>query len=280
MAIYAVGDVQGCLDELEILLERLRFDAASDRLWFVGDLVNRGPRSLDTLRFVKSLGAAAVMVLGNHDLHLLAIARGGGAWRASDAGLQSIVDAPDADSLLDWLQARPLLHRDPELGLALLHAGLPPQWDLRTAQACAEEVQQKLTGEKAGQVYERMYGNEPDTWRDDLDGWSRIRFTINAFTRLRVCDARTGRMALKFKGPPANAPAATQPWFRIPWRRSAGTRIVFGHWSALGYVAENDVLGLDTGCVWGGSLTGQRIDVGTAQPVHVPSLSGGLPLDD
>ncbi|MGL6223748.1 MAG: symmetrical bis(5'-nucleosyl)-tetraphosphatase [Steroidobacteraceae bacterium] len=280
MAIYAVGDIQGCLDELEILLDRLRFDATRDRLWFVGDLVNRGPRSLDTLRFVKSLGAAAVVVLGNHDLHLLAIARGGGAWRPSDAGLQPVIDAPDADSLLDWLQARPLLHRDPELGIALLHAGLPPQWDLQTAQACADAVQQKLAGEEAGQVYERMYGNEPDTWRDDLDGWSRLRFTINAFTRLRVCDARTGRMALKFKGPPANAPADTQPWFRIPWRRSAGTRIVFGHWSALGYVDENDVLGLDTGCVWGGALTGQRIDVGAARPVHVKSLSGGLPLDD
>ena len=222
MATYAVGDIQGCLDELEILLERLRFDAASDRLWFVGDLVNRGPRSLDTLRFVKSLGAAAVVVLGNHDLHLLAIARGGSAWRASDAGLQPIVDAPDADALLDWLQARPLLHRDRELGVALLHAGLPPQWDLDTAQACADEVQRQLAGEHAGQVYARMYGNEPETWRDDLDGWSRVRFTINAFTRLRVCDARTGRMALKFKGAPATAPAGTQPWFRIPWRRSAG----------------------------------------------------------
>lgn len=280
MAIYAVGDIQGCLDELEILLERLRFDAATDQLWFVGDLVNRGPRSLDTLRFVKSLGAAAVVVLGNHDLHLLAIARGGSAWRASDAGLQPIVDAPDADSLLDWLQSRPLLHRDPALGIALLHAGLPPQWDLGTAQACADEVRQKLAGEQAGQVYERMYGNEPDTWRDDLDGWSRIRFTINAFTRLRVCDARSGRMALKFKGPPANAPAGTQPWFRIPWRRSADSRIVFGHWSALGYVDEHDVLGLDTGCVWGGALTGQRIDVPASKPVQVASLSGGVALED
>jgi bis(5'-nucleosyl)-tetraphosphatase (symmetrical) len=280
MAIYAVGDLQGCLDELEILLERLRFDRARDRLWFVGDLVNRGPRSLDTLRHVKALGDAAITVLGNHDLHLLAVARGGGAWKAGDDGLQPIVDAPDADELLDWLQSRPLLHHDAALGITLLHAGLPPQWDVHTAQSCALEVERKLTGESAGQVYERMYGNDPDVWSDDLEGWRRIRFTINAFTRLRVCDTRTGRLALKFKGPPSTAPEGTQPWFRIPWRKSAGQRIVFGHWSALGYVNEAGVLGLDTGCVWGGALTGQRIDVADAPPVHVQSLSGGVPLSE
>jgi bis(5'-nucleosyl)-tetraphosphatase (symmetrical) len=280
MAIYAVGDLQGCLDELELLLERLHFERARDRLWFVGDLVNRGPRSLDTLRYVKALGDAAITVLGNHDLHLLAVARGGGAWKAGDEGLRPIIDAPDADDLLDWLQSRPLLHRDAALGVTLLHAGLPPQWDVQTAQACALEVERKLTGESAGQVYERMYGNDPDVWSDDLEGWRRIRFTINAFTRLRVCDTRTGRLALKFKGPPATAPEGTQPWFRIPWRKSAGERIVFGHWSALGYVNEDGVLGLDTGCVWGGALTGQRIDAADSRPVQVQSISGGVPLSD
>ncbi len=280
MAVFAIGDVQGCRDELDTLLARLQFDASRDRLWFVGDLVNRGPRSLDTLRFVRSLGDAAIAVLGNHDLHLLAIARGGADWRAGDEGLRPIVEAPDADELLDWLQARPLLHHDPQLGVSLLHAGLPPQWSLQTAAACALEVQRRLLGEKAGQLYERMYGNEPDTWRDDLDGWDRIRFTINAFTRLRVCDAGTGRMVLKFKGAPANAPRGTQPWFRIPWRKSAGERLVVGHWSAMGYVNEDHVLGLDTGCVWGGTLTGQRIDTSAAKPVQVASHSGGLPLED
>jgi bis(5'-nucleosyl)-tetraphosphatase (symmetrical) len=280
MAVYAVGDVQGCLDELEILLERLAFDASSDKLWFVGDLINRGPRSLDTLRFVKALGDAAVVVLGNHDLHLLAVARGGSAWKAGDAGLQPIVDAPDAEELLDWLQSRPLLHDDRELGVTLLHAGLPPQWDVTTAHACALEVSRKLAGESAGQVYERMYGNDPDVWRDDLEGWARLRFTINALTRLRVCDARTGQLALKFKGPPSIAPADLQPWFRIPWRKSSGARIVFGHWSALGYVDENGVLGLDTGCVWGGALTGQRIDVQGTAPLQVTSITGGVPLSD
>jgi bis(5'-nucleosyl)-tetraphosphatase (symmetrical) len=275
MAVFAIGDVQGCKDELDTLLDRLRFDESRDLLWFVGDLVNRGPRSLDTLRFVRSLGDAAITVLGNHDLHLLALARGGANWRDGDAGLRPVVDAPDADELLDWLQTRPLLHRDARLGLSLLHAGLPPQWTLQTAAICADEVQRRLGGEMAGQLYQRMYGNEPDTWRDDLDNWDRIRFT-----RLRVCDAATGRMVLKFKGLPATAPRGTQPWFRIPWRKSAGERLVFGHWSAMGYVNENGVLGLDTGCVWGGTLAAQRIDVPDALPVQVANRTGGLPLED
>jgi bis(5'-nucleosyl)-tetraphosphatase (symmetrical) len=280
MAVFAIGDVQGCKDELDTLLDRLRFDASRDRLWFVGDLVNRGPRSLDTLRFVKSLGDAAITILGNHDLHLLALARGGADWRDRDAGLRPILDAPDADELLDWLQARPLLHHDARLGISLLHAGLPPQWNLQTAADCAGEVQRQLSGERAGQLYERMYGNEPDTWRDDLDGWDRIRFTINAFTPLRVCDVETGRMVLKFKGAPAAAPRGTQPWFRIRWRKSAGERLVFGHWSAMGYVDEDHALGLDTGCVWGGTLTGRRIDVPDALPVQVANQTGGLPLEE
>jgi bis(5'-nucleosyl)-tetraphosphatase (symmetrical) len=280
MAVYAIGDVQGCADELHELLQRLRFDASADRLWFVGDLVNRGPHSLATLRLVKSLGDAAITVLGNHDLHLLAIARGGARPRQYDAGLQPILAAADSEALLDWLQSRPLLHHDSSLGATLLHAGMPPQWDLGIAQSCARELERVLRGESAGQLYERMYGNDPDTWRDELEGWDRLRFSINAFTRLRVCDTQSGRMVLKFKGPPDSAPEGTQPWFRIPWRKSAGERLVFGHWSALGYVNENGALGLDTGCVWGGALTGQRIDAGPAQPVQVRSLSGGLPLQD
>jgi bis(5'-nucleosyl)-tetraphosphatase (symmetrical) len=280
MAVYAIGDVQGCADELEELLTRLRFDASRDRLWFVGDLVNRGPRSLDVLRIVRSLGPAAITVLGNHDLHLLALARGGAAWRDSDGGLQQVVAAPDSRDLLDWLQCRPLLHHDPELGVTLLHAGLPPQWDVPTAAGGAREVERHLRGERAGTLLQHMYGNQPDTWRDDLEGWDRVRFTVNALTRLRVCEARSGRMVLKFKGPPAAAPAGTLPWFRLDWRQSAGERLVFGHWSALGYVSEGGVLGLDTGCVWGGTLAAERIDVPDGRTVLVPSLSGGLPLDD
>jgi bis(5'-nucleosyl)-tetraphosphatase (symmetrical) len=279
MAVYAIGDVQGCADQLEELLERLAFDPRRDRLWFVGDLVNRGPRSLATLRRVKALGDAAVVVLGNHDLHLLAIARGGAAWKAFDAGLEPIFDAPDCEALLDWLQARPLLHHDPAVGAALLHAGLPPQWTLATAQACAREVEKHLRSQHVGELFRHMYGNEPALWRDELEGWDRLRFTINAFTRLRVCAVDDGHMVLGFKGAPETAPRGSLPWFRIPWRRSAGERLVFGHWSALGYVEEGGVLGLDTGCVWGGALTGQRIDVPEAQPVQVRNRSG-LQFDD
>jgi bis(5'-nucleosyl)-tetraphosphatase (symmetrical) len=279
MAVYAIGDVQGCADQLEQLLARLCFVASRDRLWFVGDLVNRGPRSLDTLRFVRSLGDAAVVVLGNHDLHLLAIARGAAGWKKSDAGLVPVLDAPDRDVLLDWLQARPLMHHDAALGASLLHAGLPPQWTLAVALDCAREVERRLQGEHVGRLFANMYGDEPSVWRDELEGWDRLRFSINAFTRLRVCALEDGRMLLKYKGPPETAPAGTAPWFRVPWRKTDGQRLVFGHWSALGYVAENGVLGLDTGCVWGGALTAQRLDVEASQPVQVPN-DAGLPLAD
>jgi bis(5'-nucleosyl)-tetraphosphatase (symmetrical) len=280
VAIYAIGDVQGCAAELETMLDRLAFDAARDRLWFVGDLVNRGPESLRTLRLAASLGDAAIVVLGNHDLHLLALARGDAEWRKSDAVLQPVIDAPDCEHLLDWLQARPLLHHDPRLGCTLVHAGLPPQWDIATACACAMEVERELHGEHSGRLLQRMYGNQPDTWHDDLEGWDRLRFTINCCTRMRICDATDGRLLLKFKGTPGTIPAGALPWFRIPWRRSAGARIVFGHWSAQGYVAEGGVLGLDTGCVWGGSLTAQRLDAADARPVQVPNRSGGVPFED
>jgi bis(5'-nucleosyl)-tetraphosphatase (symmetrical) len=277
MAVYAIGDVQGCADQLEELLLKLDFDPARDRLWFVGDLVNRGPRSLDTLRLVRSLGDAATVVLGNHDLHLLAIARGGAAWKSFDGGLEEVVNAPDRELLLDWLQSRPLMHHDAQLG-SLLHAGLPPQWDLATALDCAREVERWLRSENVGQLFAHMYGNEPSVWRDDLEGWDRLRFTINAFTRLRVCSVDDGRMLLGHKGPPETAPPGAAPWFRVAWRRSAGERLVFGHWSALGYVAEHGVLGLDTGCVWGGALTAQRVDA-PAQPVQV-SNPAGMPIED
>ena len=280
MAVYAIGDVQGCADQLEALLLRLDFDAHLDRLWFVGDLVNRGPRSLDTLRLVRSLGAVAIVVLGNHDLHLLAIARGGAPWKSTDGGLEQVMAAPDREALLDWLQAQPLMHHDPRLRASLLHAGLPPQWDVATASGCAREVEHGLQGERVGELFAHMYGNEPSLWHDDLDGWDRLRFTINAFTRLRVCHVDDGRMLLSHKGPPETAPTGAVPWFRVPWRRSAGERLVFGHWSALGYVDEQGVLGLDTGCVWGGALTAQRIDAPASPPVQVLNRAGGLPLED
>jgi bis(5'-nucleosyl)-tetraphosphatase (symmetrical) len=269
MAIFAVGDVQGCAAELESLLEKIAFSPARDRLWFVGDLVNRGPRSLDVLRLVRQLGDAAIVVLGNHDLHLLAIARGHAALRDDDAGLQAVLDAPDREQLLDWLQSRSMLHHDASLGVTMLHAALPPQWDVALARRCAAELEQALRGDRSGELFARMYGNQPDLWRDDLDGADRLRFITNALTRLRACDAE-GRMLLKFKGPLDRIPAGAMPWFRAPGRRSAGARIVCGHWSALGYLDEGGVLAIDTGCVWGGTLAAQRIDTPSA-PVFVPS---------
>ena len=269
MATYAIGDVQGCCDELEALLLALAFDPSRDRLWFVGDLVNRGPRSLDVLRLVQRLGDAAVTVLGNHDLHLLAIARGAAHLRPADHTLVPLLEAPDRDALLDWLQAQPALHHDPALGVTMVHAGLPPQWDIPLARRCAAELEDALRGEHSGRLFADMYGNHPDLWDGALEGADRLRFITNALTRLRVCD-KAGRLLLKHKGPPAKMPASAIPWFQVPGRRSADARIVCGHWSALGYHDGDGVLALDTGCVWGGRLTAQRLDA-PAPPVAVPS---------
>ncbi len=276
MAIYAVGDVQGCAAELDALLSRLDFDPAADRLWFVGDLVNRGPHSLEVLRCVAGLGDAAVVTLGNHDLHLLALARGHAPIRDADRALQPVLDAPDRERLLDWLQSRSMLHHDAALGVTVLHAGLPPQWDIDLARSCGAELEQALRGERSGALFAGMYGNQPDLWRDDLEGNDRLRFITNALTRLRACD-RDGRLLLKAKGRPQDLPGGAIPWFRVPGRRSAGARIVCGHWSALGYVDEGGVLALDTGCIWGGTLTAQRLDAPSA-PVSVPNSSGVLPI--
>jgi len=269
MATYAVGDVQGCAAELEALLERLDFSPVRDRLWFVGDLVNRGPRTLDVLRLVARLGDAAIVVLGNHDLHLLALAHGHASLRDQDHSLRPVLEARDREPLLDWLQSRSMLHHDAAIGVTMLHAGLPPQWDIAAARRCAGELEQALRSDRSGALFERMYGNEPDLWRDDLEGADRLRFITNALTRLRACDA-TGRMLLRFKGPLARLPAGAVPWFRAAGRRTEGARIVCGHWSALGYRDEAGVLALDTGCVWGGTLTAQRLDV-PSQRVQVPS---------
>ena len=215
MAIWAVGDVQGCGAELDRLLEVIDFSPARDRLWFVGDLVNRGPRSLEVLRTVERLGDAAVVVLGNHDLHLLALARGGAHLRPADHELRPVLEAPDRERLLDWLQARAVLHHDAALGCSMVHAGLPPQWDLPLARRCAAELEAALRSEHSGRLFAAMYGNQPDLWRDDLEGDDRLRFITNALTRLRVCD-RSGRLLLKLKGRLADMPDGAVPWFRVP----------------------------------------------------------------
>lgn len=270
MAVYAIGDVQGCYDELQRLLEKIGFDETSDHLWMVGDLVNRGPDSLSVLRYVKRLGAHAVTVLGNHDLHLLAVAAGVDKVKSGDT-FDAVLGAPDRDELLEWLRHRPLLHLDPTLGFALLHAGLPPQWTIAQARDRADEVEAVLRGPQCVDFFPHMYGDQPDRWDESLDGWERLRFIVNCFTRLRYVD-HSGRVMVKVKGAP-DANQHLTPWFRVAERRTKSQRIVFGHWSTLGLVMEHNVHALDTGCVWGGALTALRLD---AQPVPISIDCSGI----
>lgn len=268
MAVYAVGDIQGCLDELQRALEYLDFDPSADRLWCVGDLVNRGPDSLGVLRYVRDLGDAAICVLGNHDLHLLALAAGN-LKHQDDAGLHQVLDAPDRDELLHWLRHRKLAHYDADLDFLMIHAGLPPQWDLGQTLACAAEVESVLRGDRHVGYFMAMYGNKPDRWDPAVEGMERWRFITNALTRLRYCEP-DGRMALKEKGPPGSQASGRTPWFELPGRRSRGQRILFGHWSTLGYREADNVWALDTGCLWGGQLTLLRLDTGKPEPTHLP----------
>ncbi|MBX3695820.1 MAG: symmetrical bis(5'-nucleosyl)-tetraphosphatase [Steroidobacteraceae bacterium] len=267
MARYAIGDVQGCHDELRALLRALRFSADRDELWFVGDLVNRGPKSAAVLRFVRDLGANATVVLGNHDLHLLAIALGDGRRRlkAGDT-LDDVLGARDRDRLLEWLLARPLAHHDARRGDLLIHAGLVPQWSAADALGLARQVEAALTRD-TGAVLAGMYGNQPDTWSEALEGIERQRFVINALTRLRYCTAG-GRMGLAEKGPPGSVAPPLAPWFTFGDRRTRGARVICGHWSALGYSDENGVVAIDTGCVWGGALTALPLDEPDAAPLQ------------
>lgn len=260
MGVYAVGDVQGCHADLRRLLERLRFDPARDRLLLTGDLVNRGNDSLGVLRLVRSLGAAAVTILGNHDLHLLAVARTGAPTRKRDT-LDAVLEAPDADELLAWLRAQPLAWREPQTGVLMVHAGLPPQWDADRCLALAAEASRLIAGPDGDAFLAQMYGDEPSQWREDLAGADRHRFVVNCLTRMRYCRA-DGRIDLRHKGPPGSQPPDLLPWYAVPGRASAGTRIVFGHWSTLGAAPlqdgapwREDTLCLDSGCVWGGRLT-------------------------
>ena len=260
MAIYAIGDIQGCYDDFVRLLDRIEFEPARDRLWLTGDLVNRGPDSLKVLRRVYGLGSAALTVLGNHDLHLLAAVYAPG-YRTRDKrdSFNDVLQAPDREELLDWLRRRPLLHYDASVGAVLIHAGLPPQWDLKLAESCAREVEVILRGEGVAEFFAQMYDDEPDIWSDDLSGHERTRFIVNCFTRLRFCDS-DGRLDLSAKGPPGTQSEGLLPWFRVPDRRSAELRVVFGHWSTLGRVPDTGVISTDTGCVWGRRLTAVRLD--------------------
>jgi bis(5'-nucleosyl)-tetraphosphatase (symmetrical) len=252
MATYAIGDLQGCADELQALLAHLNFDRTRDGLWFVGDLVNRGPRSLEMLRFVRALGDSATAVLGNHDFHLVCLAEGV-AKRRSDDTLDEILAAPDAGELLHWLRHRPLLHV--AQGFAMVHAGLLPQWSIPEARALAREVEEALRGLRYRDFLENLYGSEPRRWRGDLTGWDRLRVVVNAMTRLRYCTG-DGEMDLAAKG--NRAPPGHRPWFDL--RPSGEGPIICGHWSALGLKLTETLIALDTGCVWGGSLSALRLE--------------------
>ena len=256
MPTYAIGDLQGCYDPLQRLLERIKFAPENDTLWLVGDLVNRGPQSLEVLRFIKSLGAAAVTVLGNHDLHLLALASGFGRVHKSDT-FGPILAAPDRDELLHWLQHRRLAWREREF--LLLHAGLMPGWSADDAMRLAAEAEAVLQQPDARDFFAQMYGDSPCAWRDNLQGIARIRVIVNTFTRMRYCTAQ-GEMDFHHKGAPGSQPPGLFPWFDVPERRSADTTIIMGHWSTLGLIHRPNLLALDTGCLWGGELTAVRLE--------------------
>lgn len=266
MAIYAVGDLQGCYEPLMRLLDKLKFDPGRDTLWLTGDLINRGPHSLASLRFVKSLGKHAVTVLGNHDLHLLALANQPETERAEHP-LNSILTAHDAGELLKWLAHRPLMHVDKSLNIAMVHAGILPRWSISKAKKRAGEVERVLRSQKRGRLLAGLYGNQPSLWRGDLSGIPRLRFIVNAFTRMRML-TRNGGLNMKIKGHPSSAPAGSVAWFETPHQRG-NTTVVFGHWSAMGLINRPGLIGLDTGCVWGRSLTAIRLDDEHRQPISL-----------
>lgn len=266
MAVYAIGDIQGCYKPFRKLLNALSFKPDRDQLWLVGDLVNRGPHSLEVLRYVKDLGDSVKVVLGNHDLNLLAVAYGGRSQRPRDT-LKPILKAKDRDSLLHWLRQQPLLHHDKALGYTMIHAGLPPQWDLHTAQDCADQVGKTLRGKYFKDFLLHMYGDKPDVWSKHLSGWGRQRFCTNALTRLRFCSAN-GHLDMHASGPPGSQDPGIMPWFEVPGRASAKLNLVFGHWSTLGTVIRPGIIALDSGCVWGQHLTAMRLDK-KAKPVVV-----------
>ena len=256
MATYAIGDIQGCYTELQQMLEQTRFDPAQDRLWLVGDLVNRGPGSLEVLRLVKSLGDSAITVLGNHDLHLLAVAEGVAELNCNDT-LDAVLSAPDRDELLHWLRNQRLLHA--EDGYVLVHAGLLPQWNVAQAESLAREVETALRGTDYAKFLAHMYGNQPGRWDDELAGYKRLRVITNALTRMRIC-TESGNMEFRFKGEVERIPAGYLPWFDVPSRASRDATVIFGHWSALGLLLRENVIALDTGCLWGGPMSAIRLE--------------------
>jgi bis(5'-nucleosyl)-tetraphosphatase (symmetrical) len=259
MAVYIIGDVQGCFSELQSIIQAIAFDPERDTLWFVGDIVNRGPDSLPTLRFIRGLGDRAVCVLGNHDLHLLAAYYAGARVSSRDT-LQPVLEAPDRQELMEWLRFRPLIHFDIGLNFGMTHAGIYPGWGVEQACARAHEIERALRGEQMNEFLREMYGNEPSTWSDDLQGIPRLRFITNVFTRMRYLNT-DGSLNLEAKGAPRNFKSSQlTPWFECSQRAIKHNRIAFGHWSTLPTRQYGSCFALDSGCLWGGRLTVLRID--------------------
>lgn len=256
MATYAIGDLQGCFETLTGLLAKLEFDRTKDKLWFVGDLVNRGPDSLACLRFVRDLGESASVVLGNHDLHLLALAEGVSKAGKNDT-LESVLNAPDRDAILHWLRQQQLVHSDGEF--VMVHAGLSPQWSLARSLQQSNDIEAALRGGEYREFLANMYGDKPDLWRDDLSPADSLRYSINAMTRVRVV-SKTGRLDLRFKGSLRELPKGLSPWFDNLHSSFADKTIIAGHWSALGLHLTRRFIGIDTGCVWGRELTALRLE--------------------
>lgn len=269
MSVWAIGDLQGCYDTTQRLLERIAFDPARDTLWFCGDLVNRGGQSLETLRLVHSLRHHCHVVLGNHDLSLLAIAeRDRDQQRRVNTDLQRILFADDRDDLLDWLRERPLLHADRTLGWMMIHAGLAPKWTTQMAEQHAREIERRLRGNNRHKLLRQLYGDRP-FWSSGLKGVDRERAIVNVFTRMRYCTPR-GRIAFEEKGMPGTQAAGLYPWFSVPGRAERDLKIVCGHWSSLGLFLGLGVHALDTGAVWGGQLTALQLDAPALHVVQVP----------
>ena len=263
MSTYAIGDIQGCYTELQNLLNEINFNEKNDQLWFSGDLVNRGPKSLQTLRFIKSLGASAKIVLGNHDLHLIAASKNIRPISNKDT-IKEILTADDADELINWLKSRPLLLTDTDLGFTMVHAGIAPQWTLDAAKNFAKECESILQNEKIDDFLMHMYGDTPNIWSDSIEGYARQRFIINCFTRIRFCTIN-GTLDLDVKVAPGSQKKSLIPWYALPNRKTIDNKIIFGHWSTIHLGSENNfkkynVYPIDTGCLWGGQLTAMRLD--------------------
>jgi bis(5'-nucleosyl)-tetraphosphatase (symmetrical) len=269
MGTYVVGDLQGCFEPLQRLLDECRFDPTADRLWLVGDLVNRGPHSAEVLRFVRGLGEAAVAVQGNHDLSLLMASKGLGKRHRYDT-FHHVLDAPDGGELLEWLRHRPMMHV--EDGYAMVHAGLLPQWTVAHAEALAREVEDALRGPRYAEFLTHMWGSHPDAWDDALAGWERLRVIVNAMTRMRFCTPG-GQMEFHTKGQPDEAPAGYLPWYEIDGAAWRSHTILCGHWSALGFKRTANLLALDTGCLWGGCLTAVRLEDRAVFQVRCPQAA-------